>query len=144
MRDIRQDLKERLDAIDRDRVVLQNQLDILSTREASIKAMLADEERRILSRGAGTGELPFESATLVGGMQMTDLIKSVLRGRRLTFDDVKVDIVKTSFDFAGQKPGRVIHGGLLSLWRAGEIDKDASGRYFFREEKKIPVQEKTN
>jgi hypothetical protein len=142
MRDIRQDLRERLAAIDNDRVVLQNQLDMLSAREASIKAMLADEESRIRANGASNMDLPFERVPLVGGMQMTEIIKAVLRGRRLTFDEVKDEVLKTHFNFGDdQKPGRVVHGGLLSLIRTEELTKDADGRYGLLIRNGLPARE---
>jgi hypothetical protein len=131
MRDIRQDLRERLDAITADRATLQKRLTALEERENTLKSMLAEEESRILDIAADRPQLPFAGVTLVGGMQMTNLIKNTLRAkvRRLTFDEVKDEITKTAFDFGGQKPGRVVHGGLLSLVRTREITKDADGRY---------------
>jgi hypothetical protein len=131
MRDIRQDLQERLDAIAADRGSLHTQLELLDKKEASVKAMLADEESRIRRNASVHMELPFDRVPLVGGMQMTELIKATLRSgsRRLTFDEVKEEITKTPFDFGEQKPGRVVHGGLLSLLRTNEITKDADGRY---------------
>lgn len=146
MRDIRRDLEERLDAIAADRAVLHKQLESLDIREKGVRAMLADEEGRIRNNAAPNMELPFERATLVGGMGMTDLIKNTLRAkvRRLSFDEVRDEITKTSFDFHDQKPGRVVHGGLLSLIRTGDITKDADGRYGLLIHSGIPVQERTN
>lgn len=144
MRDIRRDLEERLEAFAADRIALQKQLEALSIREASVRTMLADEENRIRSNATPNMELPFERVPLVGGMQMTDLLKTVLRSRRLTFEEVKNEVTKTPYDFGDQKPGRVIHGGLLSLTRTGDITKDVSGRYGFPASNGIPVQERTN
>jgi hypothetical protein len=131
MRDIREDLQERLEAISADRAALQKQIDALASREASLKMMLAEEESRIRANGAGRPQLPFDRVALVGGMQITDLIKATLRNHRgrLRFEEVKDQIENMPFDFAGQKPGRVIHGGLLSLMRTKEVDKDKEGRY---------------
>jgi hypothetical protein len=144
MRDIRQDLQERLDAIEADRAALQKQIDALNLLEASVRMMLAKEEMRIRSFSSDRPELPFGNADLVGGMQITDLIKSTLRrNRRLAFEEVKEQIMKTPFKFEeGQKPGRVIHGGLLSLLRTREIDKDEQERYgIIASGSRIPVQE---
>jgi hypothetical protein len=142
MRDIREDLRERLQAIAANRAALQKQMDALDASEANVKSLLADEESRVRSATTGRPELPFERVPLVGGMTMTDLIKATLRihDQRLTFDEVRDEILKTRFDFTDQKPGRVVHGGLLSLMRTREIDKDGSGRYGFPGNNGIPVQ----
>jgi len=147
MRDIRQDLTERIEAIERDRATIQARLSALDEREKNLKAMLAEEEGRILSMTEDRPQLPFAGVTLVGGMPMTDLIKNVLRAkvRRLSFDEVRDEILKTSFNFGDQKPGRVVHGGLLSLIRTEEITKDADGRYgLLIKNNGIPVQERAN
>jgi hypothetical protein len=144
MRDIREDLAERLQANEQDRAALQKQLAELESRRVAIKAMLADEESRIRAAAAGRSQLPLPlAAALVGGMPMTELIKATLRTahRALAFEEVKEKVLKTNFEFGDQKPGRVIHGGLLSLYRTGEIFKDENGRYSFPSSNGIPVQE---
>jgi hypothetical protein len=144
VRDIRQDLEERLSAIESDRTSLQKQIEALQLLEASVRMMLAQEELRVHKVTADRPELPFGSTPLVGGMQITDLIKSTLRRfqRRVTFDEVRDEVLKTPFDFQGQKPGRVVHGGLLSLLRTAEIDKVEYDRYgIIASNNGIPVQE---
>ncbi len=131
MRDIRPDLQERIDAIAADRAVLQGRLAALDDRERSLKAELAAENSRIRSLAVEREELPFPTIPLVGGMGIGDLIKNTLRSRqrRPSFNELRDEIAQTPYNFSGQKPGRVIQGGLMVLLHSGEVIKDADGRY---------------
>ena len=140
MRDIRQDLKERLEAIEADRAAVQKQLEALDVRQAGVQAMLAEEEARIRSRSAGRPELPFGRVSSGAGMEMADLVKMTVGSNRLTFEEIRDEIIRTPYNFGEQKPGRVVQGGILSLVRTGEIAKDKDERYRLTGLNGIPVQ----
>ncbi|MFZ0274434.1 MAG: hypothetical protein WB524_15120 [Acidobacteriaceae bacterium] len=112
-----------------------------------MKLTLREEEVRIARLSVDHAELPFpngnalEPSAFVGG-----LIKRVLknRNRPLEMEEIRDEIEKAeAYDFAGKKPGRVIHFGLVSLKKGGEVIQLPDGRWAFPAGNGTPVQGKT-
>ncbi len=144
MRDIRDDLQERLDGIATERVKLQAQVAALEALEATFKTALREEEVRIAksSMTAQTKQLPFPATT---SMFLGDVIKRVMKAkdRPLATDEIRDDIVNSkAFDFGEKKPGRSVHFGLVSLQNGGAVQRLPDGRWTMHNRNGVSVQEK--
>jgi hypothetical protein len=153
MRDIREDLRERLDAFAAQRVELERQLAEVQTQETSYKVALRQEEQRIRdltdSRGASlfptsAPAMNSDAATSSPALTFVILNAMVSKRRPLALDEIK-DAISNSFDFGEKAPGRSIHFGLVGLQRAGEVDRLPDGRWTIAEVPKngVSTQEKT-
>lgn len=145
MRDIRQDLRERLDDIAAERSKLQAQVANLQTLEDTYKAALREEELRIarISPSAQVKPLPFPASSSSG---LGPIIMRVFRTkqRALALDEVRDEILTAkAFDFGEKKPGRSVHFGLVALKNGGEIEQLEDGRWRMLPNglQTVPVQE---
>jgi hypothetical protein len=153
MRDIRDDLRERLDAFAAKRVELERQLAEVQTQETSYKVALRQEEQRIRdltdSRGASlfpksAPEMNSDEGTSSPALTSVILNAMAAKHRPLALDEIK-DAISNSFNFGEKAPGRSIHFGLVGLQRNGEVDRLTDGRWTIREVplNGVPAQEKT-
>ncbi len=130
LRDIRQDLKDRLDTLASDRAKLQSRLDEITALEKSVKTMLHEEETRMEGISNGRAELPFP--VVVTSVDLQTVLRSVIKtkNRPLATDEIRDEILRAkAFDFGIKKPGRVVHFGLVSMTNSGELDKLPDGRW---------------
>jgi len=145
MRDIREDLRERLDALAADRLRAQEQLTAIESLENNVKATLREEETRIARLSANRAALPFpESLPSESPLFVGPVIKGVMKSknRPLGSDEIRDEILNAkSFDFSDKAPGRVIHFGLVSLKNGGEVEQLSDGRWIITGRSGIPVQE---
>jgi len=114
MRDIRQDLRERLKEVPGQRL----QLDQL---ENTLKALLQHEEMRYASQGGETLSLAVPSSG-----QLSDVIMAALKVRPMTSEDLK-NYTVPSYDFGTSAPGRVLNFTLQAMEKRGEIEKCGEG-----------------
>jgi len=131
MRDIREDLRERLDILAAERAKLQMRVQAIELQEASYKAALREEEARVAQSSSEnqTNPLPFPTASAV---LLGPVIMRVMRakGRPLALDEIRDEIVNSGmFDFGEKKPGRSVHFGLMSLQNGGELTRLVDGRW---------------
>jgi hypothetical protein len=127
MRDIRQDIRERLDKLESERLELKSQLEQLSRRELTLKALLQEEDSRwstqvdlfygtggMLTNGDRTAYAKFLGQALANHEPATlDALKDLARQRGL--------------DFEGKNPGRVLHFALLGMQQNGTVEMVESG-----------------
>jgi hypothetical protein len=146
MRDIRDDLRERLDDIAAERAKLQAQVGALEALEATYKVALREEETRVgkNSPASQVNPLPFprETPTSYVLTFIGPVIKQIMRakGRPLASDEIKDSIIEAkAFDFGEKAPGRSVHFGLVSLKNGGEIERLPDGRWFLARNG-VPVQ----
>jgi hypothetical protein len=146
MRDIREDLTERLHALAAEKAKLQGRIDVIAAHESIAQAMLQNEEDRIARLTVPRAELPFPAEQYGVSPLLGTLIKRVLtvKNRPLTMEEIRDEILRMSnFDFGEKKPGRSIHFGLVSLMNGGEVEKLRDGRWTLvaHQNGQVPVQE---
>src|ERR1700686_730000 len=109
MRDIRKDLRERLETVTTERGKLELKLASLQATEAGIKALLRQEEEHF----AGLSPNLFPD----GGAGLAQLIVHAMKtkSRPLDLQEIKDEIAKTPYDFGEKAPGRAIHFALVGL-----------------------------
>lgn len=139
MRDIRNDLKERLESLARQREQLQAQLSEVDQTESGVKSLLRQEEQRygalVLTspdedhaNGNGFGRTPLSQLILETFKQKTD--------RPLMLSDFKKQAERVGFDFGEKSPGRTLHWALVGLAENGHITVAGRGedrRYSLKE-----------
>ena len=128
MRDIREDLRERLHKIESERAEIQSQLDQLSTREASLRTLLQEEN----IRWANQRDLfnpPHEHALTNG--HRTVLAQFIMRaladGTPRDLDVIKQMAQEQHIDFEDKNPGRVLHFALLGMAQSGTVEMIEKG-----------------
>ena len=120
MRDIRSDLKERLQLTISERQDLEAQLRLKVATEDGIRELLKQEEQRF----AVMVEPLFPSSETAGGELRKILLQIFSRERRpLWLDDIKVEVAKTGYDFGEKAPGRAIHFALIGLVQTGDVER---------------------
>jgi hypothetical protein len=131
MRDIRNDLRERLQAVGAERMELQAKLSALQGTESGLKALLRDEEER-LARQSPSLFPPTES---INGSGLRELVHKALqeKNRPADLEEIKNDIARTSYDFGDKKPGRAIHFALIGLSQTGVVNRLQDGRWVLGE-----------
>jgi hypothetical protein len=133
MRDIRSDLRERLDDIERQRTALISKLDDLDAQRATVGALLHAEQERF-----GNVETPTDSGTIVvlsGDLPPAHTLGNLMRGvlgdgsKRSTQELAKLAVSK-GHPFGDKSPGRSVHFALVGLERAGQVERDEAGCWF--------------
>jgi hypothetical protein len=116
MRDIRTDLRERLDAIATQRL----QLDQM---ESSVRALLVQEEARFA--GQSTENLKLLPA---GSLSLSALIATIMASekRRMKKEEIR-DAAIQAYDFGRRAPGRVLNFTLQGMKKAGIVDEVDGG-----------------
>lgn len=112
MRDIRPDLRERLEAIATQRMQLVEQ-------ENSIRALLQQEELRFASRGSEPLTL---TSTVPLPVDVNKLVVSVLSDGPMTAEEIKTKTTAL-YNFDGKAPGRVLNFTLQGMAKSGIVEK---------------------
>ncbi len=124
MRDIREDLKERIRVEHARREPHQEALKQIDDNIAGLERLLATEESRSNGNGSVAAILPRPAGNL------TDYLTKMLKKAPRTLDEMRDAAVAAGyFEGAKESPGRAIHGKLLNPIRAGRVIKDAEGKY---------------
>jgi hypothetical protein len=126
MKDIRHDLRERLDSIAKDSVVLRARLAQNDAEEAMLKSLLQREDARFGKLDASlpaptNGDHAGQSKT--GGTPLSRFIVNTIRQAKkpVTLDDLKQAAETIGYDFGTKKPGRVLHWALVAMNENGII-----------------------
>jgi hypothetical protein len=131
MRDIRSDLRERLDDLERQRVALVSKLEDLDAQRATVGALLHAEQERF-----GNVETTTDDGTIVvlSDLRPTHTLGSLMRGllgdgsQRSTQELAELAVSK-GHPFGAKKPGRSVHFALVGLERAGQVERGEGGRW---------------
>jgi hypothetical protein len=127
MRDIREDLRQRLMKISAQRAEIQARLEWLNEMEAHVKAALEYERVQAESDQVGLFlEEPSDSERSVTSQFIHEVL-SDLKGR--TLDELKAAALRKGLTFGEKNPGRVLHFALVGMKQGGIVDRDSDGRW---------------
>jgi hypothetical protein len=140
MRDIRTDLRERLNAAEESRSVLNNQLSVLTAEISTLMKLLELEDSRFEFGSAATLPAQKVRPLSVGaesrGAQgkaaddtLVDFILSFTKMRPRTKREIRDAAVNELAFKPSESPGRVVHLTLLNLERAGKVNRLPDDRY---------------
>jgi hypothetical protein len=123
MRDIRDDLKERLAAIDAEADKLKAQLESLSLKKAPIQKLLQEEDARF----AKSDQVLFAGVHDEPGKYSTPLSRIILGKIRLnggiaSLEDLKQAAEDAAYNFGEKQPGRSIHFALIGMAQSGLVE----------------------
>lgn len=124
MRDIRPDLRERIEArrADRDRIL--EQLEAYDASIEALEALLASEEARMMTENAKV------DIRIVPAMPLDDfLVQAISRGVRAKGELRDSAIRAGYFQDTKQNPGRVVHAKLLHLVKDGKVRLNGKREY---------------
>ena len=131
MRDIRDDLKERLNSIERERQVFQRGLGILDDREKVVRSLLKVEERvwskqqvSLPGLEANGEQQRRQAATPLGEF----LMESLADGQHRTLKMLEMMALDKGWDFGDKSAGRVIHFALVGM-QVNQMVKRANGMW---------------
>src|ERR1700683_152546 len=119
LRDLREDLRPRLRAIEIERAQLQERLTFLAESEKNIGSLLRYEHLRVRNDEQNltlpllaVGDLEAESKSSKLTLFLRDKLAD---GRTWTLGDLKLAAHEAGLDFGGKQPGRVLHFALLGM-----------------------------
>jgi hypothetical protein len=129
MRDIRQDLRERIDKLESERLELQTQLEQLSRREITLKALLLEEDSRWSTQER---LFPAEGEHPPTNGHRTAYSKFLIQALIDHHGPIRLDVLKAlaqqrGINFEGKNPGRVLHFALLGMAQNGVVEMVEKG-----------------
>ena len=132
MRDIRDDLRERINSLDEERVDLladiehlQERIEAICARRGAIQLLLDDENARMRTKN---GEVEKTGA-------LKKFLLNLLEDREhWTVDEIKEGIEKQGFEFKSPSIGRSIHFTLVNLKRSGLVESLSDGSWVIKGE----------
>src|SRR5260370_29575501 len=123
MRDITQDLQDRLGALEAERNRLQKRITDLEEQRALLTALLQQERRRWSD---SQEELP------TGGhmrLELSEIIHDIMSdGTSWLGKAVAGVAMKRGYQFGKSKPGRVIHSTLIGMQNKGQVKSLGEGK----------------
>ncbi len=131
MRDIREDLQERLEEVEVQRAELGRRLQSLNERAQMIADMLKVEEQRWAERQAAfptltpNGKKAQRVTTPLGRV----LVAVLADQRQHSLDDLKAAAANAGMDFGKKHPGRVIHFALIGMQQNKIVKRTPSGEW---------------
>ena len=131
MRDIRQDLQERLEEIEVERAQIGRRIQVVQERAQMVAAMLKAEEQRWAERQAAfpsltpNGKKAKRVTTPLGRV----LVAALADQRQHSLDDLKEAAVNAGMDFGKKHPGRVIHFALIGMQQNKIVERTPSGEW---------------
>jgi hypothetical protein len=134
MRDIRADLRERLEVFQRERAQLETHIAVLDQKITITKAALQQENDRINSEQE---TIPFAENKPLGGAgsgpYSTPLAHSVFaafkRENPASLEFLKAQAMKDQIPFGGKNPGRTIHFLLVGMQQNGIVERTPDGEW---------------
>ena len=122
-RDIRSDLRERIDAIDAEIQTRELELDDLVFRKESLEALLKAEDQEWSGGEASRKQLgPNQRLSSI----LMDLLQN---GETWSGKTLAAYAQKKGFDFDNSSPGRVTHSTLVGMSRTGIVKSLGGGRW---------------
>jgi hypothetical protein len=122
MRDIRQDLKERLNAAETVRAAAEKQLRAAQNEVDMLTALLNLEASRTVDIVSGPERKSPDKP-------VADFIMDIIARAPSTKDEIKDYAAAARYFTVGDSPGRIIHATLVNLVRAGRVKALRDGRY---------------
>jgi len=122
MRDIRQDLRERLMTVQNELLELRKRVTDLEDERRSLLSLSEAENRRWV-----TAENIIHSERIPTVREVIDeLLNTGEEWSALTMAQVAL---KRGCDFEGSAPGRAVHGILLGMLKSGQVETLGEGRW---------------
>lgn len=134
MKDIRPELRERIQQIQSKRDIARRQLDELDAIEQSLQTVLNSEnelwkslapDTPLFQYPQNTDEKVNESNGTLPGL----LLEFMRDGNSWSIEDFKAELQKRGYPFGEKAPGRVINFALVGLLRPGTVRKQEDGRW---------------
>jgi hypothetical protein len=130
MRDIRTDLRERLEDLERQRAELTSKLEDLDAQRVTVGALLDAEQKRfgdaVISHDDGTATV-FQMKPV---HNLARLMRQFLAdGSRLSTQRLAELAVSSGYPFGDKAPGRAVHFGLVGLQRGGHVTRSGDGTW---------------
>lgn|GEM_PF-1899260 len=150
MRDIRDDLRERLEGIDTQRDGLRKSLEALDTEREIVLKMLEFETKRHAYSTTESLRIRVRSTALAAAAdKITDAVVPFSSRPMLTFieglldkgaytkEELRAEGEAAKMFTGNEAPGRIIHAMVMNLERHGRIRQRADGKY-----EKIPADDR--
>lgn len=133
MRDIREDIRDRLKQLNQEREQHKFALEGLDERERSLKALLADEVQRWGSHEPSLFQAVEGQNSQAAKQEReltlsTFLLGTLADGHPWSLDELKAKIAATDLLTDSPSPGRSLNFALVGLQRHGYVDRLATGR----------------
>lgn len=130
MRDIRSDLRERLEDLERQRAALISELKELDNQRTIVGATLQLEQERF-----DNVETPKTTVAALSEPGAVHTLGSFMRGllgdgSKQSTQELSKLAVSKGHPFGDKSPGRSVHFALVGLERAGQVERDEDGRWF--------------
>jgi len=136
MKDLRKEIKERLREIEERRLALQIQLDLLVTKEASLKTLLQDEDERWNDQLTLDG-MENINTSAGGRTPLARFILSNLKCGEKTTEQLSIELQKANIPLKSKFPKRALHFALVGMSNAGLVEKaNGAWRLIKNEEQK--------
>ena len=134
VKDIRPDLRERLDSITKEIAVLRAKVTQNENEESLLKILLQREDARFGKLEASLPIMPPSNGAHVvqsstGGTPLARLIVNTMRNANkvTTLADLKKAAEAVGYDFGAKAPGRVLHWALVAMSENGSIVRKGDG-----------------
>lgn len=143
LRDLRDDLRQRLRGIEIERAALQGRIEFLEDTEQHLQASLKYEEMRVRSEEHNM-TLPFlGTENEREGSALTMFVRDTLSdGRTWSLDELKGAAERAAISFDGKQPGRVLHFVLLGMSQNGGTEMVSKGMWRLRQNAPETPQER--
>lgn len=124
MRDIREDLQDRLNAVETEYARLQKRISDLEGQKQMLSALLQEERRRWSD---STGEEPSNGHR---PLELSDLIRDIMSdGTSWLGKGIASIAMQRGYQFGKSKPARVVHSTLIGMQHRLEVQSLGSGRW---------------
>jgi|TARA_B100001964_G_scaffold237756_1_gene301883 hypothetical protein len=139
MRDIRHDLRERLEDVSSKRSDLELELKSLKDRELHLNALLTQEGLFLDGPDSPDSRLQNEQP-LQDEQTLTDAIRTILGGGSpLSLEELKTRLENSPLLAETSSPGRSIHFSLVGMSRLGRAHRAEDGKWSIRPEPSSPA-----
>lgn len=138
VRDLREEVRQRLQLILAERGQLQQRLQFLEESEKQLKQLLAFEEMRIRYEQTNMA-FPFvapdkQNVEADRSTLALFLKDCLLDGQSHSLGDLKAKAEDAGIEFEGKHPGRVLHFALLGMSQGGSVEMVKKGVWRMRGE----------
>lgn len=131
MRDIRDDLRERVAVLEKEQKELEKRLEAVQAQREALRSLLEDEEARWRQfQSSGPQEAPshFGNGHPVGLNPLAGLVYNLLSDGDVWLpSQLTSAAIRRDFPFGQKSPGRVVHAACLSLLREGLAEQAEGG-----------------
>ncbi|MBZ5580333.1 MAG: hypothetical protein LAP40_27575 [Acidobacteriia bacterium] len=121
MRDIREDLRQRLQSIALQRGELQARMEWLDKAEAHVRGLMEYEKYQVQTQQEplfSQDQLPAEGERTAIAQFLREALAD---GRSRTLEELKKSAAVRDVNFEGKNPGRVLHFALLGMAQSGVV-----------------------